>query len=208
MTLKDSIIFVDDKKYNLNDRMAMVFRLGAALANIFLRCHEIIWLGPNKFTAKNYKKTCRWCFSAFWKLKQLLQLVVYMKKQHANTKIWKENIKFLSSVYMKESFSDLYTNFASFILFEYKFGLFNTLFNCCFCVVSDFSQFSIEQTKLKKIPSLIASLQEYIDECILKLLNKVFEYKPKFTIVWEKELWIALPYLGNVSYIVKIKLKL
>lgn len=122
--------------------------------------------------------------------------------------IWTNNMQILKYEWKIASFtfSGLYTNFTSFNLFEYKFGLFNTLFNCCFCVVSDFSKSSIEQTKLKKVPSLIAYLQEFIDEWILKLLKKVFEYKPKFTIVWEKELWIALPYLGNVSNIVKTKL--
>ena len=84
---------------------------------------------------------------------------------------------------MKDTFSGLYTNFTSFIPFEYMFGLFNTLFHCCFCLVLDFSKFYIEQTKLKKILSKIAYLQEFIDECIFEFLRKVFENKPKDTTV-------------------------
>ena len=40
-----------------------------------------------------------------------------------DVKIFQENDKFVTSVFRKETFSGLYTNFISFIPLEYKFGL-------------------------------------------------------------------------------------
>ena len=49
-----------------------------------------------------------------------------------DVKIFRENNKFVTSVFRKETFSGVYTNFSSFIPLQYKFGLVNTLLNCCF----------------------------------------------------------------------------
>ena len=63
----------------------------------------------------------------------------------------RENGKFAASVYRKETFSGVYTNFTSFILLGYKFGLSYTLFHWCFCLVYYFSKFHIELEKFSKI---------------------------------------------------------
>ena len=49
-----------------------------------------------------------------------------------DVKIFRENNKFVTSVFRKETFSGVYTNFSSFIPLQYKFGLVNTLLNYCF----------------------------------------------------------------------------
>ena len=68
-------------------------------------------------------------------------------------KIFRENDKFVTSVFRKEMFSGVYTNFISFIPLEYKFGLVYTLLNRCFKLSSDFLKFHHEVDKLRKILS-------------------------------------------------------
>ena len=73
--MKESIILFDDKKYNLVDRIAMGFPFGPALANVFLRHDEIIWLGRSKFTPKNYKKLVDDAFVLFENLSSYYSLL-------------------------------------------------------------------------------------------------------------------------------------
>ena len=40
---------------------------------------------------------------------------------------------------------------------------------------------------------------KFIEKCIFRFLNTVFENKPKVTMVLKKEFRIVLPYLGNMS---------
>lgn len=49
-----------------------------------------------------------------------------------NIKISHEMNKFTTSAYRKPAFSGVFTNFTSFILLSYKFGLLNTLLFCYF----------------------------------------------------------------------------
>ena len=54
--------------------------------------------------------------------------------------------------------------------------------------------------------STFAYPRKFIEKCIFRLLNTVFENKSKVTTVLKKELRIVLAYLGNMSYISKTKL--
>ena len=88
-------------------------------------------------------------------------------------KILQENDKFVTSVFRKETFSGVYTNFISFIPLKYNFGLVHTLLNRCFNLSSDFLKFHHEVDKLKKILSKNAYPQNLIDKCIQKFLNNI-----------------------------------
>ena len=121
-------------------------------------------------------------------------------------KIFRENDKFVTSVFRKETFSGVYTNFISFIPLEYKFGLVHTLLNRCFNLSSDFLKFHHEVDKLKKILSKNAYPQKFIDKCIQKFLNNMFIQRLQIPTVPKKELIIILPYLGKMSQIVKTRL--
>ena len=55
-----------------------------------------------------------------------------------DVKIFRENSKFVTSVFRKETFSGVYTNFISFIPLEYKLCLVHTLLNRCFNLSCDF----------------------------------------------------------------------
>ena len=147
----------------------------------------------------------------------------YMNKRHKNmkfsietevsellsfldVKIFRENNKFVTSVFRKEMFSGVYTNFISFIPIEYKFGLVHTLLNRCFNLSSDFLKFHHEVDKLKKILSKNAYPQKFIDKCIQKFLNNMFIQRLQIPSVLKKELIITLPYLGKMSQVVKTRL--
>ena len=52
-----------------------------------------------------------------------------------------ENGKSVSNVYIKETFTGVYTNVFIFIPLEHKFGLVYTLLHRSFCLVSDMSKF-------------------------------------------------------------------
>ena len=113
--------------------------------------------------------------------------------------IFREKSKFVTNVYGKETF----TNFSSFIPLEYKFGLVYTLLHIHFNLVSDMSKFHLEVAKLMEIILKNGYPRKIIDACIFKFLNKVFEPKPVTLTVPKKQLLIVLPFMGNMSEVIK-----
>ena len=115
--------------------------LGPTLANIFLCHHETTWLKncPKAFKPVYYKRYVDYTFVLFEKPEQVLQFVNYMNKRHKNIKFSLETKKDnsfsfldakicrkkdkLTSVFRKDTFSGVHTNFSSFVAFEHKFGL-------------------------------------------------------------------------------------
>ena len=75
-----------------------------------------------------------------------------------NVRIFRENKRFVTSAFRKDTFSGVCTSFISFIPLEYKFDLVPTLLNYYFHLYSDFSNFLHEVDKLKKILSKNAYL--------------------------------------------------
>ena len=145
--------------------------LGLTLTNIFLY-HKSNWLKdcPKNFKPVYYKRYLDDIFVLFNKPEHALFVLEFLNKKHKNmkfsieieingslsfldVKIFWENGKFVDSVFRKETFSGLYTNFISFIPLECKFGLVHTLLNRCFNLSSDFLKFHHEVDKLKKILS-------------------------------------------------------
>ena len=92
--------------------------------------------------------------------------------------VFRENDKFVTNVYRKETFTGIYTNFSSFIPLEHKFGLVYTLLNCCFCLVTGMSKFHFEIEKLKEILLSNGYSNKFIDKCISKFMNKLYIKKP------------------------------
>ena len=193
LTLKESIILSDNKYYSQIDRVAMGSPLGPTLANIFLGFHESIWLKdcPKDFEPVYYKTYVDNSFVLFNKPEHAQYFLESMNKKHKNmkfsieteingslsfpdVKIFRENNKFVTSVFRKETFSGVYTNFTSFIPLEYTFGLVHTLLNRCFNLSSDFFKFDHEIDKFKKILSKNEYPQKFIDKGIQKFLNNMF----------------------------------
>ena len=124
LTLKESIILFDNKYYNQIDGVAMGSPLGPTLANIFLCYHESNWLKdcPKDFKSVYYKRYVDDIFVLFNKLEHAQFFLEYMNKKHKNmkfsietemngslffldVKIFRENDKFVTSVFRKETFS-------------------------------------------------------------------------------------------------------
>ena len=110
---------------------------------------------------------------------------------------------FKTSVYYKTTFSGVYSNFNSFIYDHYKIGLIFTLLFKTISIVSDFSRFHTEVDHLKEILRKNAFPIKLVDNCIKTVLNKTFLHTPVALTVEKKELFIALPYLGNLSIAIR-----
>ena len=123
-----------------------------------------------------------------------------------DVKICREKDKFTTSVFRKDTFSGVYTNFSSFVALKHKFGLVHTLLHRSFTIVSDFSKFHFEVETLKKTLHKNAYPTKFVDKCVAKFVNNIFIQKPVFTTIPKLELRIALSYLGNISSITKKRL--
>ena len=79
-----------------------------------------------------------------------------------DAKTFRENKKLVTSVFRKDTFSGVYSNFISFIPLEYKFSLAHTLLNRSFKLSSDL-KFYHEVDKLKKFFQKNAHPEKFID---------------------------------------------
>ena len=156
LTTKENLILFDQKYYSQIDEVAMGSPLGPNLANTFLCYYETTWLKncPKSFKPVYYKYVDD-IFVLFEKPEQVSRFVKYMNKRHKNikfsfetekdnsfsffdVKICREKVKFTTSVFRKDTFSGVYTNFSSFVALKRKFGLVYTLLHRSFTIVSDF----------------------------------------------------------------------
>ena len=184
LILKESIISFNNKYYSQIDGIAVGSPLRPTLANIFLCCHESNWLKyyPKDFQSVYYKRYVDDIFVLFNKPEHGQFFLEYINKKHKNmrfsietetnrslsfldVKIFRENDKFVTSVFKKETFSGVYTNFISFIPLQYKFGLVHTLLNRCFNLSSKFLKFHHEVDKIKKDsaqpPTLVRPIKSF-----------------------------------------------
>ena len=87
-----------------------------------------------------------------------------------------------------------------------KLGLVYTLLNRSFAIGSNFAKFYFEVETRKKMPHKNAYPTKFVDKCIAKLFNDIFVQKTVVTTVPKLELRTVLPYLGNISRIIKKRL--
>ena len=222
LTTKESIILFDMTFYTQVDGVAMGSPLGPSLANAFLCHHETKWLNdcPEKFKPVFYKRYVDDIFVLFKRPEHVKPFVDYMNSKHKNinfsfetekdcqmpfldVNVFRENGKFVTNVYRKETFTGVYTNFSSFIPLEHKFGLVYTLLHRCFCFVSDMSKFHFEIEKLKEILLSNGYSNNFFDKCISKFMNTLYIKKPVMLTVPKKQLYLVLPFMGKMSALVK-----
>ena len=126
----ESFFIFDGEYYTQIDGVAMGSPLGPTFANAFL-CHfEKRWLSecPADLLLSIYKRYVDDIFVTFNSYAQLIKFVDYMNHQHPNikftfeveknnnfsfldVKICRENIKFITSVFRKPTFSGVFTKF-------------------------------------------------------------------------------------------------
>ena len=213
--------------YRQLDGVAMGSPLGPTLANIFLCHHEINWLDncPVQFKPTYYKRYVDDVILLFKSkdhvnkfLKYLNSRHKYIKFEHEEEKdgqlafldilVKRENNKFVTSIYRKETFSGVYLNHKSYLPNEYKHGLIFTLLYRAFRICSDYDKLHVEIEALKKIWQKNNYPLHVIDKCIYKFLDKLFT-KPlrNRDVSAKKEVIISLMYLGHISVQVKKRLR-
>ena len=109
----------------------------------------------------------------------------------------RENGKFATKVYRKETFTGVYTSFRT----QIWIGLYviRSLLLLCFWYV----EVSIEIEKLKEILLSNRCSNKFIDRCISKFMNKLCIKKPPMLTVPKKQLYLVLPFMGKMSALVK-----
>ena len=225
LTTEESTILFDMAFYTQVDGVAMGSELGPSLANAFLCHQETKWLNdcPKKFKPVFYKRYVDDIFLLFKRPEHFKSFVDYMNSKHKNinfsfeiekdeqmpflnVNVFREDGKFVTNVYRKETFTGVYINFFSFIPLRHKFGLVYALLHHCFCLVSDMCKFHFEIEKLKEILLPNGYSNKFIDKCISKFMNKLYIKKPVMLTVPKKQLYLVLPYMGKMSALVKSRL--
>ena len=91
--------------------------------------------------------------------------------------VYRDAGKFSSSVHRKMTFSGVYSNFCSFMPETYKRGLVSTLLYRAYMISSSYQSLHKEIENLKKIFSKNGYPIKFVDRCILKFFNKLYEKK-------------------------------
>ena len=156
----------NDKYYRQVDGVAMESPFGPALANIFMCIFEIKWVPdcPNDFKLVFYRRYIDDIFALFSSLDHADKFREYLSSNDPylnfsrdkeedgclpflDINIFRENDKFATNVYRKQTFSGVYTNFKIFIPETYKISLIKSLLFRCFGLCSDFTKFHHEIDK-------------------------------------------------------------
>ena len=223
---KESCFIFNDQYYAQTDGVAMGSPLGPTLANAFMSFNEKIWLEncPPEIRPSYYRRYVDDIFVLVKSEQQLKLFKEYFNTCHPNIKftsereengympfldfnVYREEGKFVTSVYRKPTFTGLYSNFNSLIPVSYKFGLVLTLLHRVFSICSTYKQFHEELEKLTAILRKNSYPEKFIERCIRKFLNKHFgTVTPRQEEVVET-ITLVLPFLGNLSLQIKKQLQ-
>ena len=124
-----------------------------------------------------------------------------------DVKICRKNGKFVTSVYRKLTFSEVFTNYESFISTYQKRGLLHTLLHRSFSICCDFKTFHFEIDHLKTILIKNNYPLNFIDSCIKSFLNKLYTPKVVIPNVPKRNVFVKLPFLGSTSFQIRKKLQ-
>ena len=214
-TTESSFIF-DNKLYKQIDGVAMGSPSGPTLANAFL-CHsKKNWLNecPSQFKPVIYRRYVDDIFVLFKSKEHLKLFVNYTNSKHRNikftfetedsnnfsdVKITRKNKRFVTSIFRKAIFSGIFTNYNSFIFDTYKIGLVHMLLFWFCKICSSMENFHTEVEHLRSNFKCNNYPVNIIDQCIKKLLDKLYVPKQIVPTVPTKELLVVLPYLGSFS---------
>ena len=119
--------------------------------------------------------------------------------------VFRDAQKFSSTVHRKCTFSGVYSNFRSFMPETYKRGLVSTLLYRAYMISSSFQSLHKEIENLK-IVSKDGYPCKFVDRCILRFFNKLYEKRTPIHTVPKKELTMILPFLGSISLKLKNEL--
>ena len=214
--------------YDQIDGIAMGSPLAPIMANLFMGYNENKWI--EKYSGKKthfYKRYVDDIFASFDNQEDADMFFGYINKQHPNIKFTKEYntdgvIPFLdvsisnknglkTSTYHKPTYTGLLTNFKSFVPYNYKTRLINTLLDRIFKINSDWLGFDYDLKQLTSFLLRNMFPRKLIDKMVKRFLdNKLKKEKAQNsnnTNEDEKEnIYIKLPYIGELSKIAKNKI--
>ena len=119
----------------------------------------------------------------------------------------RKNNTFVRSVYRKSTISGVFTNFESFIPGMHKRGLIETLLHRSFRLCSSYKNFHCKIETLKSIFKHNNYPQNFVNQRIKKFFNKLFIKKYFNFMAPERELTFLLPYLGELSFDSRTRLR-
>ena len=226
LSTKGTVFYFDGSYYRQRDGVAMGSPLGPALANAFLCHHEVSWLDncPLSYAPVFYARYVDDVFVLLRSADHVQLLASYLSAQHTNinftfeveendtlpfldVKVFRDADRFTTSIHRKDTFSGVFTNYTAFIPVEYKRGLVATLLHRAYVVNSSLLGLHEEITRLKEILKNNGYPETFVDRCIFRFFNKMYQPKPSIPTVPKKEVRIILPFLGSVSWSVKNNLK-
>ena len=221
LATKESCFLFDGKYFRQTDGVAMGNPLGPTMANIFMCNFERKWLDscPAEFKPVYYRRYVDDTCVLFKKEEHIVSFKNYLNSCHRNInftyeketdnslpfldiKILRENNTFATSIFRKETFTGLYTNYKSLIPSAYKKGLIFTLLFRIVNICSSWSLIHTEFSKLKEILRFNGYPTALICRCIKTFLDRYHggqnncetEKDPNENIIT-----LFLPYLGESS---------
>ena len=221
---KESAFLFQKKLHKQIDGVAMGSPLGPLLANIFMCSSEEKWLEncPSWFKPAYYRRYVDDCFVLFRSATHVQPFLRYLNSQHTNIKFTCEqekegvlpfldvNVKrdavFNTSLYRKPTFTGLYTHFSSFVPQLYKSNLITCLFTRAVKICSSYMLLDKEFRYIADLLYKNGYPQFMINNCLRKVLNKVFDPAPIKQKVPRKQLLLILPFTGNHGLLVRNRL--
>ena len=195
-TSKTNFLF-NGKVYDQIDGVAMGSPLAPILANLFMGHHEKEWLENFSGVAPSfYRRYVDDIFLVFDNEAQALSFFIYLNERHPSIKFTKDDViepgalpfldvyiknqgEVCTSVYQKETYTGLLTNFRSFVPFVYKRMLVNTLVDRIFKISNTWIGFDLD---IKKLTSVLCKNMfpiKMIENIIGKYLSKKISVSSK-----------------------------
>ena len=219
LSVKSSCFLFNDVHYKRVGGVAMGSPLGPTLANLFLVYYEHKCLEnyPLQFRPKYYRRYVDDIFLMFESRNHVKKFLKYMNSRHPNIQFTCEeeysnkisfldisvtrlNNKLATSLYCKKTFSGVYLNFNSFLPMDYKKGLINNLLFRAYNICADYVTLHNEIEFLKSIWQRNSFPLFFIDNCIKKILDKLFIKRNISSEVSKKrQVFICLEFLGKIS---------
>ena len=226
LATKGSVFYFNGNYYRQKDGVAMGSPLGPALANAFLCHHETRWLDecPLSFMPVFYARYVDDIFVLLRSHEHVTRLATYLSSKHVNinftfeveinntlpfldVNVYRDIERFTTTVHRKDTFSGVYTHFKAFLPDTYKRGLLSTLLYRAYMINSSYQSLHKEIEKLKGIFKRNAYPDSFIEKCVYRFFNKIFDKKsPSKPMDPKKEVMLVLPFLGSNSWLVKNEL--
>ena len=121
--------------------------------------------------------------------------------------VFREEGQFVTNVYRKTTFSGVYTHFENFLPATYKFGMVYTLAYRCFRICSYWTKFKEKLRFLKGVFLKNGYSSGFIGSCFKKVIDNLLTESPVKLTVEKCLLILQLPFLGDISMLLRTKLR-